>query len=177
MMPEEKFTMMPEEKEKYLPWLPASSLPSFTSLLSQSKAYWEWGSGASTIFAAQHSTNIWSVEHDRKWFTITTDLLTSLIFLPSTNKVSLLYRPLSAGYPNAINEVNGTFDVILIDGRQRNECIRNAMQKISQNGTIILDNSNREKYQFGIDLLKKEGFGETCFESNQKPWKCSFFQR
>ena len=56
-------------------------------------------------------------------------------------------------YVQAINEFEGNFDCIIIDGRNRSLCVDQAINRLNKNGLIILDNSEREKYQYAIQKL------------------------
>ena len=47
------------------------------------------------------------------------------------------------------------FDIIFIDGRARNSCVKKSLTKIRQDGIIILDNSERTIYHESILLLSK----------------------
>ncbi len=52
----------------------------------------------------------------------------------------------------------GLFDIVLVDGRDRNNCIFNAITALKENGIIILDDGERKRYEKGIDRLTREGF-------------------
>ncbi len=52
------------------------------------------------------------------------------------------------------NYPNNYFDLIIIDGRARNACMNHALSKVKNNGFILLDNSEREEYVLGANLLK-----------------------
>ena len=79
-------------------------------------------------------------------------------------------------YVNSIDKYpQKYFDVIFIDGRDRNSCVKKSITKIQQDGIIILDNSERERYQESISLLSKYkridfyGFGPYSYY----PWQTS----
>ena len=55
------------------------------------------------------------------------------------------------------------FSIIIVDGRDRVNCIRNSTSSISQDGGLILDYSAREEYQNGVIHLKQLGYNELDF--------------
>jgi hypothetical protein len=61
-------------------------------------------------------------------------------------------------YAGVIDELNQTYDFIVIDGMARRLCAYLAVQKLSSNGFIILDNSNRSDYDLAYVLLAEAGF-------------------
>jgi len=50
--------------------------------------------------------------------------------------------------------------VIIIDGRDREKCVRNSIDALKQNGVIILDDSFREEYRAAKEFLRENGFKE-----------------
>jgi len=66
-------------------------------------------------------------------------------------------------YANTINEVGGRFDWIVIDGMCRRLCAYYAVQRLSENGVIIFDNSNRSDYFEGYQYLIESGFYQIRF--------------
>ena len=54
-------------------------------------------------------------------------------------------------------------DIIIVDGIHRNECLIEAVSKLSQSGIIILDDSERPEYKIGIDFILKNGFKSLDF--------------
>jgi len=55
------------------------------------------------------------------------------------------------------------FDILIVDGRDRVNCCKQAINAVSDNGVIVLDDSEREFYQEGIVFLKKAGYKELSF--------------
>ncbi|RMG35379.1 MAG: SAM-dependent methyltransferase, partial [Methanobacteriota archaeon] len=80
----------------------------------------------------------------------------------------VLYRKSKSDYVNAIAEVGGRFDIVIIDGKYRPECARRLPEAIKEDGMVILDNSDRfkktSKYiREELDLIQVDfhGFGPT----------------
>ncbi len=56
-----------------------------------------------------------------------------------------------------------TFDIIIVDGRDRVNCCKQAVNAVSENGVIVLDDSEREFYREGVNFLVKKGFKHLSF--------------
>ncbi len=56
-----------------------------------------------------------------------------------------------------------TFDIIIVDGRDRVNCCKQAVKAVSANGVIVLDDSEREVYREGVNFLVNKGFKELSF--------------
>jgi hypothetical protein len=50
------------------------------------------------------------------------------------------------------------YDIIVVDGRDRVNCIRHAVDALSEVGVIVLDNSEREEYGVACTFLESRGF-------------------
>ena len=50
--------------------------------------------------------------------------------------------------------------IIIVDGRDRVNCILNSTSSISQDGVLILDDSEREEHQNGVIHLKQLRYNE-----------------
>ena len=51
---------------------------------------------------------------------------------------------------NAIDEIPGLFDLIVIDGRAREACLDAALSRLSPGGIILFDNTNRRRYRSAL---------------------------
>ncbi|MBS0289301.1 MAG: class I SAM-dependent methyltransferase [Proteobacteria bacterium] len=116
----------------------------------------EYGSGASTIWLAKRAAKVISVEHDMGWYHQLKDKIpqqVELLLKEAENGPSTSYGSHKApnlnfkSYVQAIKETNQIFDVIIIDGRSREACLKACLPYLKQDGIIIFDNSNRKRYQ------------------------------
>ncbi len=129
----------------------------------------EYGSGASTAWLARRCARVWSAEHDSRYLEITRRLLNG------DPRADLLHAPprrLAEGetawagsrtgryrgwdfadYVAAIRRPGTTFDLIVIDGRARVACLREALNWVRDDGLIVLDNSNRDEYAAALAEL------------------------
>lgn len=115
----------------------------------------EYGSGASTLWWASRVAKIHAVEHDAAWHA-------RMAASPPANVV-VEFVALGPDYPRAIERRQERWDVIVVDGRRRVECLAAAVPHLTDDGIIILDNSDREEYRPGIDALVAQGFRHLPF--------------
>lgn len=125
---------------------------------------YEWGSGASTLWLARRAASVVSVEHDEAWATRLDASLPANVDLrvvppiASATPVVGSQKPGHAGldfehYVAAIDETDGEFDVIVIDGRAREACLDRAVERLAPNGLIVFDNVDRQRYLDAITAL------------------------
>lgn len=106
----------------------------------------EYGAGASTVWLARRAKEIVSVEHHAEWHSHLTRIV------GAHPNATLLQRDLAGdAYIGAIDETNGQFDLIVVDGRRRVECLARALQRLKPDGIILFDDSGRRRYRHAID--------------------------
>lgn len=66
-------------------------------------------------------------------------------------------------YAASIMESLESYDIIIIDGMARRLCCEFAIKKLSHDGVIVLDNSNRRDYDAAYDILEESGFRQISF--------------
>jgi hypothetical protein len=55
--------------------------------------------------------------------------------------------------------------VVIVDGRDRVNCLRQSLEHLADEGVVILDDSDRERYQEGIAYVQARGFRALGLES------------
>lgn len=111
----------------------------------------EYGSGYSTVFFLSLAASVTAVEHDPAWHARTAELTAGQAGL------TLLHRE-GENYPAAIEESSALYDLVFVDGRQRIKCAEAALRRLSPAGVLLWDDSDRPRYQPGLDFLKGRGF-------------------
>lgn len=134
------------------PWIGSAAIDLIKDRINEKFNVFEWGTGNSTLFWSQHVKSVVSVEYNNSWYMKLKKLV--------PENVDLRYITLENGgaYCKEILNTNIQFDIILIDGRDRVNCAYNALDKLTQNGIIIWDNTERDYYQPGMEFLKQNGF-------------------
>lgn len=140
-----------------LPWVTYPAIEFLRRRLRADMSVFEYGSGGSTLWWAKRVSEVVSVEHDRSWF----EKLSSSI--PAN--VSLFHIELNDGgrYSRKIAEYNGKFDIVVVDGRDRVNCLKNSLRALNPGGVIVLDNSDRPQYAAGVEWLMANGFRKIEF--------------
>ena len=139
---------------KPTPWFTYSAIHFLNSVNLSEKRIFEYGSGFSTLYFRNRSAYVTSVEDNRFW----KDKIEATS-PPATQSQILLKEGLD--YINAPLTFEHSFDLIVVDGSFREECVKVAIQALSNNGMIILDNS--DGYVSEAKLLKKSGFLQIPF--------------
>ena len=154
-----------------LPWMTYDAIDFLEQITSVEKTVFEWGSGGSTLFFSSRCNQVISVEHDREWSSILKKELDKLgynnVFLediegekndnffnlnPENADDFISKEAKSAGlsyekYAKFIDRYNHNyFDIVVVDGRVRNACIKRAIPHIKKGGYLIVDNSDRRYY-------------------------------
>lgn len=121
------------------PWLTSDAIRLLGELINQDDEMLEVGSGRSTSWFAQRVKSICSLEDNIDWYNIVSK---SIAHQKLDNKVK--YRLLASGqkYSEAISKIENKFDIILIDGGDRNECAIKSLGMLKENGVLIIDNAN-----------------------------------
>lgn len=158
-----------------LPWFTFSAISFLKGRINSKFSVFEYGSGNSTLWWSKRVARVVSYEHDAKWF----ETLRSIV--PAN--VEYFHVPLEYGgdYSKAIRDYHNAFDVVVIDGRDRVQCARNAIGALKKWGVFIWDNSDRSTYEEGYQFLRDQGFKRLDFEGlgpiNDYQWSTSVFYR
>jgi len=126
--------------------------------LNKTLDLFEYGSGNSTLWYAQRLNSVDAVEHHYQWY--------QYVNAKKPANVQLYHVPLdyNGKYCRAIGATQKKYDVVIVDGRDRNHCVEECFKSLKPGGVIILDNSEREAYQKGILFLQEQGFKHLVFE-------------
>lgn len=151
-----------------MPWWTFSAIDALEVFLSSrngSARVYEFGAGASTIWLAKRSRSVDSVEHDAPFAQSMDSMfgaypnITLRVVEPTAVAHSTKARSNRKGYTessfdhyvSSIDQVEGTFDLIVIDGRARVSCLARSVSRLSPGGIILFDNSNRLEYREAIN--------------------------
>jgi|HubBroStandDraft_2_1064218.scaffolds.fasta_scaffold00002_23 hypothetical protein len=169
------------------PWFTKPFLEELYTWDLRTKRVFEYGCGHSTIWWTTQVMELIAVDCDERW---TEDIYRELAFnvIQGANVVTLKCRPVIAGevelksrYVNAIYEEEGQFDIIVIDGSYRDECIAAALTKIKDGGIIICDNWDQEGVWDSImggrllDPWEAHLYIEPSRTNDVRPWKTGYW--
>jgi len=135
-----------------IPWVTYSFIDFIKERLGKQHTVFEFGSGNSTFFYAKYAGIVVSVEHDKEWY--------EKIVKTKPENAEMIFCELIRGgdYCRMPVKLGEKFDIIIVDGRDRVNCCKQAVDALSPNGVVVLDDSEREFYRTGVDFLKKNGF-------------------
>lgn len=151
----------------------------------------EFGSGASTVWLARRASSVHAVEHDEFWAGRVQAMLDGMTGLRSR---PLLHVPavmrsehprVASGAPSGrgldfseyvdLPAALGTrFDLVLVDGRAREESLLRALALLSPGGLALLDDSQWARYQPTLRRLADEGW---VVETTRGATPCQPFPR
>ena len=139
-----------------IPWITYSAIEFLDTRLTDKLDLFEFGSGNSSLYYAKKVNTVASVEHDNLWY----EEIKSK--LPDNSEI--FFEDIDTGnYVSFLKEKTNTYHIIIVDGRKRVECIRNSTQALTEDGVLILDDSQREEYKEVDDFLADLGFKKIKF--------------
>lgn len=143
------------------PWWNVAATREIDAFLASRPAprVFEYGAGASTSWLSRRAKDVISVEHHDGWHARLGQLLAD------RPNVRLWHRDIgTAAYVDAIGEAGGQFDLIVVDGRRRNECLVRAIRQLKPDGLILFDDTGRLRYRGAIKscgLRERRHFGRS----------------
>jgi predicted O-methyltransferase YrrM len=150
-----------------VPWWTYDAIAAVTSWFADRHGtparVFEYGSGASTLWLARRASEVHSVEHDRGFGEMMAteldqfDHVTLHIVEPAVSERPVVASAKEghhgldfADYVAAIDSVDGDFDVVVVDGRAREACLKAAQSRLAPGGIVVFDNSRRRRYREAI---------------------------
>ena len=154
-------------KSEVLPWYTYPAIEYLSSLDFSESEVLEFGAGSSSVWWASRSKSVLAVEHNREWAETLQKKISNL---------HIEFASTESEYLNA--GVGNKFDVVIIDGVWRQECVDLAGTLLNENGIVILDNADwhplaARKLREELNLLQVDfhGFGPI----NDYTWTTSIF--
>lgn len=140
------------------PWFDRLAIDYLDNYLTSNMNILEFGAGGSTVWFSRRVNKVVSVEHDQKY--------ADYVNAHNLNNVEMnvLPRPYN-GFADTLQDE--TFDFILVDGRDRNDCAKSAYKKLKVGALLAWDDAGRAEHEEGIRFLQDNGYEliEKCFET------------
>lgn len=157
------------------PWISRECIYILDHILSFDSQGLEWSSGSSTIWLSFRIKSLISIENSYEWYRKVKKIVANMsmseriklynikpdevnvcrnnsIYFSRLFKNKVCYKT----YVTAENFSNAVYDYISVDGRARTGCILTAIQLIKkENGILLLDNSERKRYEWAINKIPK----------------------
>jgi hypothetical protein len=135
-----------EKRHPDAPWLTKAAISFLSDWLKRTDRGVEWGSGRSTVWFAERTARVLSVENDKGWYEKVRRILTD------KHLTNVDYRYVEAvddpGSPNhpyvtaPSSLPKARQDFVLVDGIMRDQCAMLGMELLKPGGLLILDNAN-----------------------------------
>jgi hypothetical protein len=140
-----------------IPWVTYSFIDFIRGRINPSHCIFEFGSGNSTLFYARYAGKVVSVEHDKAWF--------DKIYAGKPENSEMVFCELQADgrYCRTPQSSPEKFNIIIVDGRDRVNCIKQSLPALAADGILVLDDSERDIYHEGVLFLREKGFKELPF--------------
>jgi predicted O-methyltransferase YrrM len=102
----------------------------------------------STIWYARLGCEVCSVEDNSEWYHKIDKRINSL----RGRRVNYVYADEKIEYINFCQDDTAGFDLIMVDGNYRSECLANSLKLVRPGGIIYLDNSDKDSGPSGGDI-------------------------
>lgn len=135
-----------------IPWMNYPTIELLKERLKPEHTLFEFGSGYSTAFYAKYTKHVTSLEYDKTWLEVIKKNL------PDNAELIFTEKDIDGEYCQSIKKTNKKYDIVVIDGRDRVNCLKQSLDNLSDKGVILLDDSHRERYKEGLDHAKEKGF-------------------
>lgn len=154
------------------PWWNDRAIRYLEQHLRQGDRVFEWGSGASTIWLAAHGADVISVEHDPDWVSKVRVRCPAADIRAAPDNVR--------DYVATIDEfVDDSFDIVIVDGRYRPECLQQGAPKVKPGGLLILDDTDQRQLRrlrkSSLPTWQKASFAG--FKASKDVRETTFFRR
>ncbi len=141
-----------------VPWMNYPVIAFLKERLHKGMNAFEYGSGFSTQFYAKRINSVTSVEYNPFWY----ERVKAMV--PENVTVMLKPEDADGEYCRAIHQNDRKYEMIVVDGADRVNCIHQILEHLTDDGIIILDDSQRKLYRDGIAYLEDRGFKRIHFE-------------
>lgn len=134
------------------PWISYDAAKLLRRHLTSQSRVLEFGSGMSTRWYAEHAGFVLSIEDYQPWFDkvrrqLTDEGITHVQYILASEKESYAQAQLYTREP---------FDLIMVDGSFRSDCIAHSLELLNEKGILYLDNSDKDSGPAGGDVRRAE---------------------
>lgn len=144
-------------KAKPVPWVTYPFIDFIENRLNKTLKVFEYGSGFSSLFYSEHTLQVTSVEHNAEWYQKMKKII------PGNIDLILCDDDIDGLYSKAVHLRGESYDLIIVDANDRVNCVRQALAAVSNQGIIILDDSDRAEYREAFELMAQNKYKEITF--------------
>lgn len=117
------------------PWLVGKALPIIESHVHGARVF-EYGAGMSTLWFSSKAAFVSSVESNTAWAQRINTILTA------AGRPPVVLQTDPEAYAQQIHSIEGLFDIILVDGINRQRCAEESVPRLREGGLLVLDNTD-----------------------------------
>jgi len=159
------------QDNKPLPWFTYPAIDYLEQIDLSSWRVFEYASGYGSKYFAARCASVESVENDPRWY--------ESMLADKPANLSIYLCNAEEEYVSAIGKSAENYDLVIVDGLWRPRCARAALNHLTPNGMVILDNSDR--YANTAAYLREAGLLQVDFSGfgpvNYYTWTTSVFFR
>ena len=146
-----------DAEQRPVPWYTYAAAAFLRDRLKPDFTVFEWGTGNSSLWYAKLCRKVISIEHNAEWCRKISKI--------APDNVTVINRPECDSYIDEVLAHNvGSFDIIVIDGIERERCAKVASEAISDHGVIVFDDTDRKtEYATALSFLANAGFRQLDF--------------
>lgn len=135
-----------------IPWLTYPAIEILSRRLRPDMKVFEFGCGWGTLWWAARVESVVACEHDPAWYR---EMSTRV-----PKNVALIHMDLvpDGEYCRAAARQKEQFHIIIVDGRDRIHSAIQSVPALRDDGILLWDNTDRERYRDGILELRDRGF-------------------
>lgn len=166
------------------PWIVLGAIEKLYTILPLVKTAFEYGGGSSTAWLLQFAPQmkLKTVEHHSEWCGMLKETISKhprwfsrwTLSNVENRKTGTRRGSDSAFYDAYVESLQDMYDLIIVDGRCRSECLRHAISHVNCGGYLILDNSERPRY---ADAIKAVPSTWTRYDYRCKVSMTTFFKK
>jgi len=173
--PRSFFTGIPESRNgEPIPWFTYAATDFLAERVRKEHRVFEYGCGQSTLWWTRFGCRVVSCESSPEW-------AERVRRLAGPAAEILVHDVRSDGYVREVLRGGRQYEIVLIDGFRRVDCTRVAVTALTEDGVLVFDNSEREKYRPALTLLAQQGFRRIDFDGlgpvNAYGWRTTVFYR
>lgn len=147
----------------FYPWYVKPALEILDKIDPKGKRVFEYGSGDSSIWYRTAGYEVHSVDHNKEW----------------ARKSGAVWRRAKGKYLSEIERHNPPYDIVVIDGEHRDECIGYALAYTKPGSIIIIDNFHQPSVQADwpiTDELTKNLIVEVYKQEGHYDWQTAIIR-
>jgi hypothetical protein len=135
-----------------LPWIAWPCIDFLNGYLHPEHRVFEWGGGGSTLFFLKKGCRVTTVESSARWVGHIESEIRKLSE-DARDRWDLRFVPVTGNSDPAIDEYVGQvaagapWDVVMVDGWSRVDCLRRALPHVKPSGVLVLDNADQKQFE------------------------------